>query len=58
LSIHRTIAPRYDQLALSFLGMMHLAIARYWLELFHAAWCHLDLKTPRDQRFPKPLTPF
>jgi hypothetical protein len=29
--------PRYDQLANSFLGMVHLATARYWLKFVHAA---------------------
>ena len=28
---------RYDQLANSFLGMVHLATARYWLKFVHAA---------------------
>jgi hypothetical protein len=28
---------RYDQLANSFLGMAHLATARYWLKFVHAA---------------------
>lgn len=31
LKINRAIATRYDQLANSFLGMVHLATARYWL---------------------------
>ena len=37
LKINRAIATRYDQLASSFLGMVHLATARYWLKFFHAA---------------------
>ncbi|VXD01382.1 transposase [Sphingomonas sp. 8AM] len=37
LKIIRAIATRYDQLASSFLGMVHLATARYWLEFVHAA---------------------
>lgn len=37
LKINRTIATRYDQLANSFLGMVHLATARYWLKFVHAA---------------------
>lgn len=32
LEINRAIATRYDQLANSFLGMVHLATARYWLK--------------------------
>ena len=35
LKINR--ATRYDQLASSFLGMVHLATARYWLKFVHAA---------------------
>ncbi|MFT4053491.1 MAG: IS5 family transposase [Novosphingobium sp.] len=31
LKINRPIATQYDQLANSFLGVVHLAIARYWL---------------------------
>ena len=31
------IATRYDQLANSFLGMVHIATARYWLKFVHAA---------------------
>lgn len=31
LKINRAIATRYDQLASSLLGMVHLATARYWL---------------------------
>lgn len=37
LKINRTIATRYDQPANSFLGMVHLATARYWLKFVHAA---------------------
>ena len=37
LKINRAIASRYDQLANSFLGMVHLATTRYWLEFVHAA---------------------
>ena len=37
LKINRAIATRYDQLANSFLGMVHLATARYWIKLVHAA---------------------
>nr|WP_256215305.1 IS5 family transposase [Sphingobium sp. AP50] len=37
LTINRAIATRYDQLANSFLGMVHLATARYWLK-FALRW--------------------
>ncbi len=37
LKINRAIATRYDQLAESFLGMLYLASARYWLKFVHAA---------------------
>lgn len=37
LKINRAIATRYDQLANSFLGMVHLATARYWLKFVHGA---------------------
>lgn len=37
LKVNRAIATRYDQLANSFLGMVHLATARYWLKFVHAA---------------------
>jgi len=37
LKVNRGIATRYDQLASSFLGMVHLATARYWLKFVHAA---------------------
>ncbi|GGF25964.1 hypothetical protein GCM10011321_16790 [Youhaiella tibetensis] len=36
LKINRAIATRYDQLANGFLGMVHLATARYWLKFVHA----------------------
>ncbi|MDE0933924.1 MAG: transposase [Novosphingopyxis baekryungensis] len=36
LKINRAIAARYDQLANSFLGMVHIATARYWLKFVHA----------------------
>ncbi|OCC23459.1 transposase [Croceicoccus estronivorus] len=35
--INRTISTRYDQLAGSSLGMVHLGTARCWLELAHTA---------------------
>jgi transposase len=37
LKINRAIATRYDQLASSFLAMVHLATARYWPKFFHPA---------------------
>jgi len=37
LKINRAIATRYDQLAESFLAMLFLASARYWLKFVHAA---------------------
>ena len=37
LKINRAIATRYDQLTNSFLSMVHLATARYWLKFVHAA---------------------
>jgi len=37
LKINRAIATRYDQLASSFLGIIHLATARYRLKFVHAA---------------------
>lgn len=37
LKVNRAIATRYDQLASSFLGMVHLGTARYWLKFVHAA---------------------
>jgi transposase len=36
LKVNRAIATRYDQLTNSFLGMVHIAIARYWLKFVHA----------------------
>jgi len=37
LKINHAVATRYDQLTNSFLGMVHLAAARYWLKFAHAA---------------------
>lgn len=37
LKINRAIATRYDQLASSFLSMVHPATVRYWLKSVHAA---------------------
>ncbi len=37
LKINRAIATRYDQLADSFLAMIYLASARYWLKFVHVA---------------------
>jgi transposase len=37
LEINRAIATRYDQLAESFMSMVHIATARYWLKFVHAA---------------------
>ena len=37
LKINRAVATRYDQLAESFLGMLFLDSARYWLKFVHAA---------------------
>lgn len=37
LKINRAIATRYDQLAETFLGMVYIASARYWLKFVHAA---------------------
>jgi transposase len=37
LKINRAIATRYDQLAESFLSMVHIAAARYWLKFVHVA---------------------
>lgn len=36
LKINRAIAIRYDQLASSFLGMVHTATAKYWRKFVHA----------------------
>jgi hypothetical protein len=38
LKINGAIETRYDQLAESFLGMIRITAARYWLKLVHAAW--------------------
>lgn len=43
LKINHAIATRYDQLASGFLGMVHLATARYWLKFVHAAYPFLDM---------------
>jgi transposase len=37
LKINRAVATRYDQLADSFLGMLYIATARYWIKFVHAA---------------------
>jgi len=37
MKINRAIATRYDQLAASFMSMVHIATARYWLKFVHAA---------------------
>lgn len=37
LKINRAIATRYDQLADSFLGMLFIGSARYWIRFVHAA---------------------
>jgi len=37
LKINRAVATRYDQLADSFLGMLYVATARYWIKFVHAA---------------------
>jgi transposase len=37
LKINRAIATRYDQLAESFLGMLFIVSARYWIKFVHAA---------------------
>lgn len=37
LKINRAIATRYDQLSNSFLGMVHIATARYWLKFVYPA---------------------
>ena len=37
LKINRAIATRYDQLANSFMSMVHIATARHWLKFVHAA---------------------
>ena len=35
LKFNRAIATRYDKLAESFLGMLHLAAIKYWLKFVH-----------------------
>lgn len=37
LKINRAIATRYDKLANSFLGMLHLAAIKIWLKFVHTA---------------------
>ena len=37
LKINRAVATRYDQLADTFLGMLYIATARYWIKFVHAA---------------------
>jgi transposase len=37
LKINRAVATRYDQLPDSFLGMLYIATARYWIKFVHAA---------------------
>jgi transposase len=37
LKINRAVATRYDQLAETFLGMLYLAAARYWIKFVHTA---------------------
>jgi transposase len=37
LKINRSIATRQDKFATSFLSMVHIASARYWLKFVHAA---------------------
>ena len=37
LKINRAIATRYDQLPETFLPVVHIAAARYWLKSVHAA---------------------
>ena len=37
LKINRAIATRYDQLAETFLSMVHIVATRYWLKFVHAA---------------------
>jgi transposase len=37
LKINRAIATRYDKLAESFLGMLHLAAIRLWIKYVHSA---------------------
>ena len=51
LKINRAIATRYDQLANSFLGMVHLATARYWLKFVHAAYSRRSAGSVSISRF-------
>lgn len=37
IKINRAIATRYDKLASSFLGMLHLASIKLWLKFVHTA---------------------
>ncbi len=37
LKINPAVATRYDQLAETFLGILHIAAARYWIKFDHAA---------------------
>lgn len=37
LRINHAIATRYDQLAASFMSIVHIATARYWIKFVHAA---------------------
>jgi transposase len=37
LKINPAVATRYDQLAETFLGMLNLATARYWIKFVHTA---------------------
>jgi transposase len=37
LKVNRAIATRYDKLAESFLGMLHLASIKLWLKFVHTA---------------------
>ena len=38
LKINRAIATRYDRFAERFLGMLFIALARYWIKFVHADW--------------------
>jgi transposase len=37
LKVNRAVATRYDKLAESFLGMLHLAAIKLWLKFVHTA---------------------
>jgi transposase len=37
LKINRAIATRYDKLAESFMGMLHIASFKHWLKFVHTA---------------------